>query len=269
MVGATARPPVSAMVTRGSDFLNIKQAAQLLNVSEISIRRWTDSGKLPCLRVGGRRERRFRYQDLIDFLEIQSGTSAAAREVRGRDQGPVTKVLLDGIAINYGSHLCSLYETDAGRVKLSVPFLADGLHTGNRCFLIASRPTQDFIVSHLEEVFADTRMAINDSRLVITDGIPSSQDLYAYFEQQFLESTRQGDQFIRVLGDMAWAVDKGMSVEDLMKFESRYNDVLAKSFAVVSLCQYDARRFAGTEVLNALKNHSDTFQFPLSRFVNF
>jgi transcriptional repressor of dcmA and dcmR len=224
---------------------------------------------LACLRVGGRRERRFQYQDLINFLERQSGTTVDAIEVRGSDQGAVTKVLLDGIAINYGSHLCSLYETDLGRVKLSVPFLADGSRAGSRCFLVASKPTQDLIVSHLEEVFADTRTAINDSRLVITDGIPSSQGLYAYFEQQFLESTRQGDQFIRVLGDMAWAVDKGMSVEDLMKFERRYNHVLAKSFAVVSLCQYDARRFAGTEVLNALKNHEDTFQFPLSRFVNF
>ena len=39
---------------RETELLNIKQAAQYLNVSEISIRRWTDAGKLACLRVGGR-----------------------------------------------------------------------------------------------------------------------------------------------------------------------------------------------------------------------
>src|SRR5207245_1260423 len=49
--------------------LNIKQAAELLNVSEISLRRWTNEGRLACRRVGGRRERRFRRQDLLDFLE--------------------------------------------------------------------------------------------------------------------------------------------------------------------------------------------------------
>jgi len=42
------------------EYLNIEQAARLLNVSETSLRRWTNSGRLACLRVGRRRERRFR-----------------------------------------------------------------------------------------------------------------------------------------------------------------------------------------------------------------
>ena len=49
--------------------LNIKQAAKMLNVSEISLRRWSDAGKLPCLRIGGRRERRFHPADLLAYLK--------------------------------------------------------------------------------------------------------------------------------------------------------------------------------------------------------
>jgi len=257
------------MPTLENNLLNIKQAAQFLNVSEISIRRWTDAGKLSCLRIGGRRERRFKQQDLTDFLEIQSGSPPGRKTTSGAIKGNNSGILLEGMSIDYGNHLCSLYETDIGRVKLSVPFLADGLRAGDKCFLIASIAAQEHILGGLMEVFPAAGTAIKDDRLVVSEGVPTGGDLYNYFEQQFLESTRRGDQHIRVLGDMAWAVEIGMSVADLMDFEMRYNHSLAKKFAVVSLCQYDARMFTGTEIVKALKNHEDTFQFPLSRFVGF
>src|SRR5207245_2886205 len=41
-----------------SDLLDIREAAAFLRVSETSLRRWTNAGRLPCLRIGGRRERR-------------------------------------------------------------------------------------------------------------------------------------------------------------------------------------------------------------------
>lgn len=249
--------------------MNVKQAAQFLNVSEISIRRWTDAGRLSCMRIGGRRERRFRQQDLAEFLEIQSGTRRATAGIGGADTANSKNLLLEGVAIDYGNHLCSLYETDVGRVKLSVPFLADGLRAGDRCFLVASRPTQEIILHDLAEICPDTGAAIDDSRLVVSEGESTSGDLYDYFERQFLESTRRGSQCMRVVGDMAWALDKGISVDDLMDFEMRYNHALAKKFPVVSLCQYDARKFSGTAIVSALKSHKDTFKFPLSRFVGY
>lgn len=253
----------------GTGLLNIKQAAQYLNVSEVSIRRWTDAGKLACLRVGGRRERRFEYQDLVDFLDRKPGSIPATREAGTTDDNQAAGILLEGMAINYGDHLCSLYETDMGCIKLSVPFLADGLRSGHKCFLIASRQNQDRIIEHLSDAYPDTEQAVENSRLILSEGLPNSRDLYAYLEQRFLEAARGGNQYIRLLSDMAWALDKGMSVNDLMSFEKHYNHSLAKSFAVVSLCQYDARRFAGTEILQALKNHEDTFKYPMSRLVGF
>jgi len=256
-------------MTPETDLLNIKQAAHFLNVSEISIRRWTDAGRLSCLRIGGRRERRFRKADLTEFLEVQASTVPGSTEFRGTDDGKYRNILLEGIAIDYGNHLCSLYETDIGCTKLSVPFLADGLRNGDKCLLVASAATQKVILQELTAVYPDTGAAIDDGWLVLSEGESTSVDLYDYFEQQFLHATRHGSQCIRVLGDMAWAFDQGLSVDDLMDFEMRYNHSLAKKFAVVSLCQYDARRFSGTQIVQALKSHKDTFQFPLSRFVGF
>lgn len=49
--------------------LNIQQAARFLNVSEMTVRRWTNAGALHCYRVGTRRARRFSVEDLIGYLE--------------------------------------------------------------------------------------------------------------------------------------------------------------------------------------------------------
>lgn len=47
--------------------LDVKDAAAFLNVSEMTIRRWTNSGRLKCYRLGGRRDRRFQKSDLDEF----------------------------------------------------------------------------------------------------------------------------------------------------------------------------------------------------------
>jgi excisionase family DNA binding protein len=39
--------------------LTIEEAARYLNVSKVSLRRWSNSGRLRCFRVGVRGERRF------------------------------------------------------------------------------------------------------------------------------------------------------------------------------------------------------------------
>src|SRR5439155_24485471 len=72
-------------------FLTIGEAAQFLNVSEVSLRRWTNSGKLRCFRVGGRSERRFLIDDLLAFMsstteepELPSFEAAAFAESHER-----------------------------------------------------------------------------------------------------------------------------------------------------------------------------------------
>src|SRR2546427_3142011 len=66
--------------------LTIDEAAQYLNVSKTSLRRWTKLGTLPCVRVGARHERRFLQQDLERFLS------------RGGDQQPLAPLAASGPA---------------------------------------------------------------------------------------------------------------------------------------------------------------------------
>src|SRR5256885_15621158 len=98
------------------ELLDIAQAAAFLHVSPMSLRRWTNSGRLPCFRVGGRRERRFRRADLLALLE-RSGEPVRAPRAAG--------------------HLCGLYTSMAAREPRAAAFLAEGLEAGGTCFFSA------------------------------------------------------------------------------------------------------------------------------------
>ena len=253
--------------TDTQQLMNIKQAARLLNVSEVSLRRWTSSGKLACLRVGAKRERRFRRNDLMAFLEEQAVDSTCPTP-GAPASGATTQISVDGIAIDHGSHLCMIYENDFGRVKWSVPFLGDGLEAGDACALVASAEVQEDVLGELGKLRPDLKSDVGGGRLVVSDGASSAIEMYEMAETFLENATRSGSQSIRILGDMAWCFSRQMELKELADFELRYNNFLARSFPVVSLCQYDARRFSGQGVLTALKCHEDNFKHPLARFLN-
>ncbi|PKB82774.1 MAG: hypothetical protein BZY88_03725 [SAR202 cluster bacterium Io17-Chloro-G9] len=48
--------------------LTVAQVAQILNAHPHSVRRWADMGLLPVYRIGVRGDRRFKSQDVEDFL---------------------------------------------------------------------------------------------------------------------------------------------------------------------------------------------------------
>src|SRR6266581_1939755 len=107
--------------------LNTAEAARFLRVSQASIRRWSDSGRLPATRVGGRRERRFKESDLVAFMDHSSG----------RSEGVVN---IGGAQVSAPGHLASFYSSDEGGMRLSIPFLAEGLRHAQPCILVAREP---------------------------------------------------------------------------------------------------------------------------------
>ncbi len=244
--------------------LNLKQAARMLNASEVSLRRWTNSGNLACVRIGPKRERRFRRVDIMAFLEAPSAPQAEARPLRSIE----THIYLEGIAVDHGSHLCTLYESDLGQQKLAIPFLADGLEAGETCCFVAAPQDQTPILEQLGALRRGLSDDIHGGRLVTMEGMGSGPAMLEHLEDLFIQVTRSGKRFIRLLGDMAWSSYQGLDRDELVEFEMKYTHSLARRFPVVSLCQYDARRFSGVDVLHALKCHEDTFRYPLPRFLN-
>lgn len=254
---------------RESDLLTITQAAALLNVSAVSLRRWTDSGRLQCLRVGARRERRFRREDLLALLEREAGANGRdpmSTHLHAGQSGP-RRISLEGMGIDHGSHICSVYESDRGRTKLAAPFLLEGLANGELCVLVASADVQNQMLVVLRELRPALRRDLADGRLILSDGTKDLSAMLRFWEDTLTKAALNGESGVRVVGDMAWVLDKGLGEADLADFEMRYDRTIARRYPLVSLCQYDARRFDGSGILHAMACHTDTHTLPLSRFL--
>ena len=245
-----------------SELLKIKEAAAMLKVSEASLRRWTNDGTLNCLRLGAKRERRFRLEDLHLFLEARDAPTQSTFAISQSKE-----VRLEGIAIEYGNHICTLYENDLGRLKWSVPFIIDGLHNGDCCFLVTTEKTRDEILGHVKTAYAGVDEAVESGQLILTVGIPDGEAMCDFVEKSIFTATKSGYRTFRLLGDMTWCLELGMSQDELFAYERRFNHKIAHRYPLVSVCQYDTRDFSGPAVLNALKCHEDTFNYPLSRFL--
>src|SRR5258705_13304917 len=105
----------------GQVLLNTAEAARFLRVSQASIRRWSDAGLLPSVRVGRRRERRFAESDLVQFLNRAENPSESHQRKVAIDVG--------GVSIPLPAHLATFYGADAARTRLTVPFLRQGIRS--------------------------------------------------------------------------------------------------------------------------------------------
>jgi excisionase family DNA binding protein len=221
--------------------LDIEQAARFLNVSETSLRRWTNDGRLACLRIGRRRERRFRMTDLLAFVEGgPAGSSRAA--------GPMP----------HGTHLCGLYSSDEGQVEQAVTFLAGGFPPRSVSFLVGTPETRERILAGLEREYTDLTVAVAEGRFVISDYAANATAQLEWWERRIGEAVRRGATLVRAIGD-AGAFVKTASREELARYEAEFDQRIAGRFPVITMCQYDVRLFSGLVVLDALKCHPHSF----------
>lgn len=228
--------------------LDIKQAAMFLNVSETSLRRWTNDGRLVCMRVGGRRERRFRRSDLVAFLERQP-VHAVAGASRG---GSLSTLERDEDA--QGSHMCGLYGTDGDRIGTAIAFLRRNGGGRGACYVLAGAEVRDAMVARLRDETA------GDS-VVACEAAASVEEQYQSLEEQLSGVQYTGVDSILLVCDM-WELATRFGMAGLMTYEAGYAERIARRFSVSTLCLYDVRRFSGTDLLEGLRRHRDMFRYP-------
>jgi excisionase family DNA binding protein len=246
----------------GNGLLNTKEAARFLRVSEASIRRWSDRGLLKAQRVGGRRERRFAPDDLVRFLHQPT---AGARPM-GNETSTVN---VGGTAVPLRSHLAPIFGTDLGGLRLSVPFLADGIRAGQSCYLAATGAVLESYARALTEDQGIDLAAAKDSGRLTVVGWPGATvaDSIANWERLFGQALAGGPNILRVVGEMACERAMFASDVEMMTYEEAY-ELMVKRYPVATLCQYDAREFDGETMLRALKSHPDMYRQHLGGFLN-
>ena len=64
------------MITKDSEMLTLREVSKLLHLHPNTIRRWADEGLIKAYRIGSRRDRRFKREDIaaIFFGEVTEPT---------------------------------------------------------------------------------------------------------------------------------------------------------------------------------------------------
>ena len=245
------------------NLLNTEEAARFLRVSEASIRRWSDAGRLPSRRIGGRRERRFREIDLLAFL----GAAEAAPSGHAVTAQP--EVNVGGLPLALHSHLATFYNSDAGRLRLTIPFLAEGIQAAQPCFLAATAELVEAYTKALREKGVDMDSAVKRGTFVAVNGGPGTtvKEALDFWEQQFWPARARSRTVIRVVGEMSSERKLFSSDAEMMIYEAAFS-LLANRFPTVTLCQYDVREFDGETIFEAIRVHPDLFGLHLGSFLN-
>lgn len=240
-----------------SESYSTEAAARFLKVSEASVRRWSDAGLLRTERIGRRGTRRFAESDLRAFAAAGHGAKSPRDGRRKRRDA----VEVGGLTVPIHGHLPTLFETDAGRLRLSVPFLREGIQKGQPCFLYAFDASRKAYLAALrQEKSIDVDAALRDGLLVLLPKIDtSSRGFLRRWEQVLLQAMTGAPELIRIVGDMATVRQMFESDQDMVDFEASFN-VLAKRFPLIALCQYDVRKFSGLTIFRGIKAHPDVFE---------
>jgi MEDS: MEthanogen/methylotroph, DcmR Sensory domain len=177
---------------------------------------------------------------------------------------------LPDVMVQAGAHLATYFSSEAGRLRVAVPFLRDGIALGQPCFLIATGKVLDRYIKALErDVKAELAVA-RKRGLFATAPTPGRtvEEALAFWDERIGAAvTAYGPTLVRIVGDMACVKASFESVHQMLIFERQVGAIIARSPSV-AVCQYDVREFDGPSLLEAIKAHPDVSQLGLVKFVS-
>jgi len=195
------------------------------------------------------------------------GTTADAPTAAKGAGGPDV-ISIKGMQVGLGSHLASLYGTDAGRFGLGLPFLREGLLAGQTCLLYADAGLREQYLQALASEGVDVDAAVGTGLLAFPPVNPVSvKEWIASFERFVAYATRDRPGPIRFLGETTTGLANVKPVAELLSLEQQLSAVVRR-LPMVMLCPYDVRLFDGVTLLESLKLHFDTFEHRLGYFLS-
>lgn len=244
------------------NLLTIEDAAGYLNVSKISLRRWTNSGRLRCLRLGVRGERRFSKADLDEFL--------AARGAAPRKTNAVAPAAIDdaqpGATVprrSNGNHVSLHFSNSDEQYAMLRPYLLK--HVRLRApilYICDSTPPERLLdLMRSDGLEPDELMrrgllrVVPSSDVYLLDGGFSTERALALIENSIREMLSGGRNTAFVSGEMSWYFSGETGVEEILDYEQRVNGIADRYPQVTIVCQYSIERFDSAMTLGTLCAH--------------
>jgi hypothetical protein len=173
-----------------------------------------------------------------------------------------TSLGVAGLTLLEGDHVCAFYRGIAERDELLIPYLRDGLASGDRCVCVVDACDPETVLARLGSVIdvaaplAGRQLDVLSSRdTYLLGGGFSTDRMLDFWRTQVAAAIDDGGyHFARSVGEMTWALRDAPGVEALLGYESRLNRFLPE-YPQVILCLYDLEAFSGDVIVDILKTH--------------
>jgi len=161
-----------------------------------------------------------------------------------------------------GQHICYLYIDDAERMRVIAKFMESGLKSREKLLYMVDVMTPDEMLDCLEELGVDARsqpsqftMAEAASTYCPT-GVFNTKYMLDLITKFYLQAVNiEGYEGARGTGEMSWCLVEGRADEAaLLEYEASLN-LLIEKYPLTACCQYDARRFDGSTIMDVLSVH--------------
>ena len=236
--------------------LTISEAAAFLNVSKATIRRWTNEGRLQCLRIGARDERRFHRSELDAFLGEPSSRHSVKPGHSAETEAPSPV---------QAGHRCLVSKDREEEWGILGPAILSGLEEGAQVLMIEVADRKERLEALLKSKGLSKRklaashalrsVSVEDSYLL--SGEFRWDRAIAFLESAILEAKARGFEKILVVGADSGAADSGGNdyADELKKYELGVDEMLARHPNATVLCPYTASEINAQLMVQGFLTH--------------
>lgn len=166
---------------------------------------------------------------------------------------------LDPRVVPRGLHACYIYDDDEERLELLARFLADGAAAGEKILYVTDGRdpsiVREELAAHGAVLPNPPGCEIHPARdAYLRKGRFEADSMFRLLRENYEDAIREGYPGCRVSGEMAWMLGDVDGKDQVLPYEARVTQVLAR-YTTEAICQYDARRFSGETIMDMLAIH--------------
>lgn len=169
---------------------------------------------------------------------------------------------IDCLGTSLGTHLCAFYRGPRELEAMLIPFLREGLRSGDKTIcVIDSRPPEKVLACLRAEIDVAQPLANHQLEVLpsteahLSGGYFDRHEMIAFWDECVGNAVGVGGfPRVRTVGEMSWALRDAPGTEDLFPYEAEVNR-FSPRYPQVLLCLYDLERVDGSMVINAMRTH--------------
>jgi signal transduction histidine kinase len=164
--------------------------------------------------------------------------------------------------INYGDHVCMIYENRDDQLAAVIPFIAHGLSDGDCCLYIADDQTIEDVMEALSSAGVDVEAEQSSGALqlltkrdsYLKGGEFDPREMIDTLYRTTENAVRRRFTGFRVTGEMTWALGDEVGCDRLIEYEALLNRFFPGTRAM-GFCQYNRQKFPAAIIRDVLRTH--------------